>query len=275
MKNKKRSVVLITLIALIFAIGVILLTGFLCSQRLAVDEFPVSADINAEVKLCQISDLHVPYQGVDLGKIIAECKNLSPDLFLLTGDIFDGKAQSSDLNAVSGFLFELRKLAPVYAVLGNHEIGSPHLSGYKKLCVENGVNLLINESAPVTVNGVNILITGLNDGNVFSEKNLPDYTSVLDKSNPEITLLLAHRPELTESYSAGKFTAIFTGHAHGGQVRIFNHGLYAPDQGMFPKYTSGEYRYENTKMFVSRGLGDGYNSFRIFNSYNINLVRVR
>ncbi len=262
------------IVFVIFAIGVTCLTGFLCSQRLSIDEFTVTAELESELKICHISDLHVPYQGVDVDKIITACEKLSPDLFLLTGDIFDGKAQAADLAEVADFLFELRKLAPVYAVLGNHEIGSPLLTEYKKLCAENGVDLLINESAPTTVNGVKILITGLNDGNVFSQKNLPSYTSDLEKSNPEITLLLAHRPELIESYSAGNFTAIFTGHAHGGQARIFNKGLYAPDQGTFPKYTSGEYDYKNTKMFVSRGLGDGYNSFRIFNSYNLNLIKI-
>lgn len=274
MKRKKGVKIFIALFTVIFIAAFACLVGFLCSQRLSVDEFLIISDIDEELRLCHISDLHVPYQGVKLAAIISECKNLSPDLFLLTGDIFDGKAKCEDLKSVADFLYELRKLAPVYAVPGNHEIGSPLLAEYKTLCLNNGIALLINRSENINIKGVDILITGLNDGNLFSEKNLPSFFQDKENSDSQISLLLAHRPELIDSYAQGEFTAVFSGHAHGGQARIFGVGLYAPDQGVFPSYTSGRYVFDDTEMFVSRGLGDGYSKFRMFNSYNINLVTV-
>ena len=72
------------------------------------------------------------------------------------------------------------------------------------------------------------------------------------------TILLSHRPELFDVYAKHNVSLALTGHAHGGQVRIpFTHrGLYAVHQGWFPKYTEGIYSENNTKMVVSRSLGN-------------------
>ena len=43
---------------------------------------------------------------------------------------------------------------------------------------------------------------------------------------------------------------VLAGHAHGGQVRVFGRGLYAPGQGLLPKYTHGVIDH---RMIVSAG----------------------
>ena len=47
------------------------------------------------------------------------------------------------------------------------------------------------------------------------------------------------------------FDLVLSGHAHGGQIRLFGHGLFAPGQGIFPKYTKGLY---DGRLIVSTGL---------------------
>nr|MBO2493209.1 hypothetical protein [Clostridia bacterium] len=79
-------------------------------------------------------------------------------------------------------------------------------------------------------------------------------------------MLLAHRPGMFSLYSSYQFDVILSGHAHGGQVRLpFRGGLVAPNQGLFPKYTAGEYEKEDNVMIVSRGLGNSIFPQRIFN----------
>ena len=71
---------------------------------------------------------------------------------------------------------------------------------------------------------------------------------------------------------------MLTGHAHGGQFRTsLSGGLLAPDQGLFPKYTSGIYKdkEDKTQMIVSRGLGNSVIPIRINNNPEVVVVNVR
>ena len=83
---------------------------------------------------------------------------------------------------------------------------------------------------------------------------------ILDNFNiksSNYNILLSHRPELFDIYSEYSFNLVFTGHAHGGQFIIPGVGpLFAPHQGIRPKYARGKHKKRNTNMIVSRGLGN-------------------
>ena len=55
---------------------------------------------------------------------------------------------------------------------------------------------------------------------------------------------------------------VLSGHAHGGQVRLFGRGLYAPGQGLLPRYTEGVHF---RRLAVSRGLSNTQLVPRLFN----------
>lgn len=67
-----------------------------------------------------------------------------------------------------------------------------------------------------------------------------------EKSESPINILLSHRPEYFETYVSYEIDYVFTGHSHGGQVRIFNRGLLSPDQGIFAKYAGGVFEKRKT-----------------------------
>ena len=53
-------------------------------------------------------------------------------------------------------------------------------------------------------------------------------------------VLMCHKPEDYFKHVRGhEIDLVVAGHAHGGQIRIGGRGLYAPGQGLFPKYTHG------------------------------------
>jgi predicted MPP superfamily phosphohydrolase len=94
-------------------------------------------------------------------------------------------------------------------------------------------------------------------------------------SEEEFTLLLSHRPEMFDTYVEKDVDLVFSGHAHGGQFRIpFVGGVFAPNQGLFPKYDSGIYSEGNTTMVVSRGIGNSAFPFRINNRPEVILVEL-
>ena len=77
-------------------------------------------------------------------------------------------------------------------------------------------------------------------------------------------------------YSKFPIDLVFSGHAHGGQVRIpFVGGLVAPNQGLFPEYTSGKHVVDQTTMIVNRGLGNSIIPIRVFNRPEIVVVTLK
>lgn len=125
---------------------------------------------------------------------------------------------------------------------------------------------------------------------------LPPRTGWLEEfmNQPGYRILLCHHPEYRDRYlrklsaqsddrgvpSAGRndqaenldIDLILSGHAHGGQIRLFNRGLFAPGQGLLPRYTSGIHG----NMIISRGLTNTVPYIpRLFNPPEIVYVRIR
>ena len=266
----KQKIVAAILIILTAALPATILTGYFYSQSVKTEYY--DCGFSTGIKIALLSDMHFPRENKNLSSAIDFLKELSPDIVAVTGDVFDASATKDDLIKADDFYNKLTSFSQVYAVIGNHEIGSPLLTDYIAVCKNNAVNLLLDEFVTVNLKGKNILIAGVKDGKIPSEKNMPNVAE--SKLKADVSLLLAHRPELIKDYAYYNFDVVLTGHAHGGQVRLFGRGLYAPDQGFFPRYTSGRYAEGKTQTFVSRGLGDGKYRLRIFNPYDVLIITI-
>ena len=112
---------------------------------------------------------------------------------------------------------------------------------------------------------------------LIGSRNMATYTEIKALVTPNTcSVLLAHHPERIEDYARTGVDLVLSGHAHGGHVRLFGQGLYSPDQGVLPRYTSGVYMCGKTKLYVSRGAGN--HSFlppRIFNRPEIDLITLK
>ncbi|MBQ4118259.1 MAG: metallophosphoesterase, partial [Oscillospiraceae bacterium] len=90
-------------------------------------------------------------------------------------------------------------------------------------------------------------------------------------------VLLVHRPEYIEQYAKLGFDLVLCGHAHGGQWRIPGvlNGIYAPGQGVFPKYAGGIYEVNGTTLVVSRGLAKESTPIpRVFNRPELVIIDI-
>lgn len=231
--------------------------------------------------IAQISDLHNKLFGNDQAKILNKLKSISPDIIVVTGDLIDRRKYNLDIAMT--FISGAVKIAPVYYVSGNHEAWSGNFPLIKKRLVEAGVNVLDDIAVELTKGKTSINIVGLSDPDFLTS----DYIEGTNTSKTieqlkqwsmgkNFKILLSHRPELIDLYSENSMDLVFTGHAHGGQIRIpFIGGLIAPDQGIFPKYSSGSYSKDSTTMFVSRGLGNSIFPVRVFNRPEIVVVTLR
>ena len=205
----------------------------------------IGADLGG-YRIAQVSDLHSADYGREL---ICAIRDFAPHIIAVTGDIFD--RHRPDVSAPTfSFLHQAMVLAPVFFIEGNHE---GKLEGYPRLkrqMQEIGVHTMENETVELCFGTASFRLIGLTDK--------ADLQTIKALASPDkLNILLSHRVEKFDSYMQAGIDLALCGHAHGGQARLFGIGAYAPQQGLFPKYTKGIYQKAQTTMIASAGLGDG------------------
>ncbi len=244
---------------------------------LSVEKIHIETDkINIEnsYKIAHISDYHNTKNSFLNEAVLSSLKEDKPDIIVLTGDLVD--CRKTDIDKSIYFVSKIIEIAPVYYVTGNHEC---NISIYSQSAFDNmvedlkalGVEVLRGGRSVIELpNKEKINIFGIDDPYFHCEnasqvgRATEKLCSSLEIDNNQFNILLAHHPEQIDIYSQYDFDLVYSGHAHGGQGRLFGIGLIAPDQGFFPKYTSGLYEENETKLIVSRGIGNSIAPVRIF-----------
>ena len=91
---------------------------------------------------------------------------------------------------------------------------------------------------------------------------------------PSPHLLLCHHPEYYPEYIRDTVIELtVAGHAHGGQWNFFGRGVFAPGQGLFPKYTAGV--YDGGRLIVSRGATNTVKVPRFFNPTETVIINIK
>lgn len=220
----------------------------------------ISADIPHELTFLFGCDLH----DCDNSPILLAAESIAPDGILVGGDfIHDGKNYKNGLE----FLRLASRLCPTFCVLGNHEVR--YKGDIRREVTKSGAELLDNSSAEfhgVRIGGLTSF--ELNPGARPDMNWLETFSQFSGYK-----LLLCHKPEYyVKHIKPLPIDLTLSGHAHGGQWRFFNRGVYAPGQGLFPTYTSGLY---DGRLFVSRGLGNPHIVPRIHNPPEIVVINLR
>lgn len=218
-------------------------------------------------KIVQVSDLHNATFGQNQESLIKKVENTQPDAIFITGDLVDSNRYNLDAALV--LVDALVEMSDVYFVTGNHEVAVNKIDEIKEALTARGVIVLENETVQWELEGEALQIAGIHDPLMDQYFRDEQYTrEALETAGltDQFTLLLAHRPEQIAVYAEKGIDVVFSGHAHGGQVRIPGiGGIYAPGQGWFPRMTDGIFRNESTQLVLSRGLGNSGFPLRIFN----------
>lgn len=230
--------------------------------------------VSRELRILHISDLH----NYNFGKNQKKLKKLivnNYDFIFITGDLIDRRYPNIE-SAMELIYFLVEKYPnKVYFSTGNHEKGSEQYNILRDKLISSGTKILENDNVEIE----NLNLIGLEDPSEYENINTKikkDYNSIIDKELSKLinknkyNILLSHRPEYFEIYAKHEVNLVFSGHSHGGQVKIFNRGLYASGQGVLARFTGGIFKNKNTTMINSRGLGNNFPlAFRIFNRPHI------
>ena len=243
-----------------------------------------------------LADLHGrPYQ-----QVIESIRRIKPDLICIVGDIIYGTHPENDRSPldtqgnVLPFLKACSEFAPTFLSLGNHEwmLDEDDL----KQIIECDVFVLDNDFKTVAVRDQRIVVGGLTSAYCLAYRQLvkklnPSERAVVryprkdeslgversektDIRIPETEwlaefaavdgfhVLLSHHPEYWQRIKDYAIELCLSAHAHGGQWRLFGHGVWSPGQGFWSKYTSGVH---DSRLVISRGLSNTAGVPRFFN----------
>ena len=251
------------------------------SYRLREVSVPVLPPGSHEIRILHFSDLHLtPRRRREIHDIQSWSK-LKPDLVISTGDFL---AHKDAVNTVINALGDLLNIPGLYVFGSNDYFAPKPKNPFSYLAKDDGARRLgkplpyeeldsrltgfgwknLNTSKiEFNINGLKIEARGTDDAHL----NRDDYSQVsgMRSKDADLSIGVTHAPYLRiiQSMSADKVDIIFSGHTHGGQVRIpwFGGTRSLTTNCDLPNWRSrGLTRFGNEPwLHVSAGMG--YNPF--------------
>ncbi len=229
-----------------------------------------TARVGVSFRAAVVADLH----DRPCPRLLPILQQERPDLILIPGDLSEPLTEARLANEKLGppirpgldMLSDIAAVAPTFYSLGNHEIGGCHGAIYRAKVAGSPLEkspMAAQWAEKIRASGATLLdedfVTwkGITIGGLGSALLDPGWIPKLGwldafTATPGYKLLLCHHPEYFDRYLRSyDIDLIVSGHAHGGQWRIFGRGVYAPDQHLFPKYTSGVHE---GRLVISRGV---------------------
>lgn len=212
--------------------------------------------VNSKLRIVHLSDCHIPYHTVNLDKLVKEIKVVLPDLIVITGDLLDRDYHPHDLVILYQWIDELTKICNVITCDGNHDD--------KTFTSHNDAfTILRNDKINLKIHDTQLEIVGVIPKTSYPKQLNPDVLSILLDHYPQNVALLSNSINCYQ----------FSGHVHGGQFRFFDKGVFGPNQGFFPKFSKGFYRFSrNSGLIVSAGLGASSFPLRLNNPNHLIVV---
>lgn len=223
------------------------------------------------LKILHLSDIHFSGPDARIERLFDRIAAIPVDMIIVTGDIIDCP---QGLEYCMQNMKKLKAEAGKFVVLGNHDYYDYHLfdaifhnfpgqgypvriNPYKELTqgLEGlGFQVLKNRTVETDFEGVRLLIHGMDDattGRANVRKTMENY-------DPEkINILLSHTIDVFLDIGAGEIDLAFSGHSHGGQVRLPWIGPIITHTMLGKAYASGIKEIQGAQCSISRGISAG------------------
>lgn len=287
-RNKKIKEIIkktVKIIVILFIVGTIFFSyeTYIATQKIEVREYrlennkiPKSFD---GLKIIQISDLHYGSTMFEenLKTIIKLSNERKPDIVIFTGDLINKeyKLSKEEQENITKQLSSIKTTLGKYAIEGDEDNDTTNTILYQSefSILKNNYELIYNKSnEPFLLIGLSSLLKNNQD----IETGYAYFKT--ETYNKDIyTITLAHEPdsttEILENYPSTDL--IISGHSHNGDIRIpFINYPILRKKGAY-KYNKDKYEINNTKIFISGGLGTNNSTgIRMFTRPSINFYRL-
>lgn len=236
--------------------------------KIETNNIPTSFD---GLKIIQFSDLHygTTINENELKNIVKKINELNPDIVFFTGDLVDKnvKLNNENINYLKKELKSINAKIYKYAIYGDEDSDN-----FKDIMESSDFIILNNETKLLYYqDNTPILITGFNNNENPNYTILTDLINEVDP-NQLFKIVLTHQPDTIDNFLTYNPDLVFAGHTLGGLVKIpFIKPLFLQEGAK--KYYNSTMQINNTKIFISNGLGTSSINIRFNNHPSISLYR--
>lgn len=301
-RKKKKSIIktlVIFIIVFIFLVaGIFLYSRYLATTGLEIREYSIQNGLFAKnfhgFKILHMSDIHylTTVSEDDLKTIVKKINQLKPDVVVLTGDLLDEHIEYSnqELEVLETELSKIDVTTNKYAISGDEDEKKTEW----ETVIKNSNFINLNNTYDLIYNGVGspIMLSGLSSNlkekDMITtkikaiEEQIDNTLPTVDQNgnklyginNPIYQILLLHEPDYIDEFNYHKFQLILAGHSLNGQIRLPWIGGILRKKGA-TNYQDASYELEETKLFISGGIGTTNNiPYRFCNRPSVNLYRL-
>lgn len=241
--------------------------GFkITSKTIEINTIPESFN---GFKILQLTDFLIKDSKdlKNIENITEKVTDLKPDIILFTGDLIykNNNLSEQDITKLKEILSKMECTLYKYAITGDNDNNTS-----KDILTNSNFTILDNESKYIFYKDPKpIKITGLTN-----LENLDTSLTIEDNLDTALNLVITHYPDYFETLKNEDVDIILSGHSLNGQVVIPFYGgiIKSP---LANKYIYGSYEENNTKLFISGGIGNKKINFRLFNKPEINLYNLK
>lgn len=281
MKIRLKLWVKILLFIIIFVSLFMLYSRYIGINGLKVKEYSVIDSKIPEnfygLKIIHLSDIHykMTTSKKELEKVVNEINLLKPDIVILSGDLFnkDITYTKNDYNDLIELLGSINYNVGKYAIKGDNDLD---IKKWENIMEESNFINLNNNYDFIYYNDTNpILLTGISS-NIKKNHIKTSINSINEQIKDEYyySILLLHEPDYIDNIDYSKFNLILSGHSLNGQIKLpFIGGIIKPKGAKV--YYDEYYDLENTKLYISSGIGTNKFKFRFNNTPSFNLYRLK
>lgn len=196
------------------------------------------------IRIVHLSDMHSDPAPRLESQLPAKVAALKPDIIVFTGDAVNAPEGLTIFKKCFG---ELSRIAPTYAVFGNHDSRTwPRLNLYEG----TGVKVLHAQNDLLKVKGTDVAVIGVGVDEEWRQERA--FKGVPQKA---FSIYLHHFPAEIAKLGSHTVDLFCAGHTHGGQVCLPVYGAVITRSRAGKRFESGLYEVGGTHLYVNRGIG--------------------
>ncbi len=202
------------------------------------------------LSILHLSDLHLGTLEGTLDAVEKAVTGAKADLCVMTGDYAPQYGQRTNyvVQGLERILAGVESRNGVFATLGNYDS-----AGLTQALIGSGIcQVMINESAQITINGAPVCITGTDDP---YEQDQTPIKAALSNPSKGFRIALVHTPDLAADAAVAGHDLYFCGHTHGGQICLPGSKPVLTNCRKRPDMASGLWREGSMWGYTSRGAG--------------------